>query len=265
MLLQHLLPFLLAAIFPLIWPLHARRLGEAALNCSVASQEIAMSMQPPNFSREYIKETEEPAVARGALQGRHDRSSRQIATAGGLPGPQFQALPEPAPLPPLPRPAQQLQTAMPEEASSMAPMAAPAGEASAQYQVYRKHCPRLHAVLVLLNHTGHSYRMFPHGQGQALYYLLSLSRCCRRCCYHAPALLEADSLESCPGSGGLCSVHGPGGCCDLTAADSSQQLSGQQISPLTPPPGLGAATSDTPPALAMMRQRAQLGQKDAPI
>ncbi len=60
--------------------------------------------------------------------------------AGALPqpGPVFQALPEPAPLPPLPRPAPQLQAAMPDEASSMAamtPMAAPAGEASAQYQV----------------------------------------------------------------------------------------------------------------------------------
>ena len=60
------------------------------------------------------------------------------ANAGGLPGPQFQALPEPAPLPPLPRPAQQLQMEMPE-AASMAPMVAPSGEASAQYQVLHKH------------------------------------------------------------------------------------------------------------------------------
>ncbi len=52
--------------------------------------------------------------------------------AGGLPGPQFQALPEPAPLPPLPRPAPMLQMEQPAEANAfaaMAPMAAPGGEA----------------------------------------------------------------------------------------------------------------------------------------
>jgi len=51
-------------------------------------------------------------------------------SAGGLPGPQFQALPEPAPLPPLPRPAPLLQMEQPAEAfAAMAPMAAPGSEA----------------------------------------------------------------------------------------------------------------------------------------
>ena len=56
------------------------------------------------------------------------------ALAGGLPGPQFQALPEPAPLPPLPRPGPELQM-MPADA--MAPMSAMAGESQpgAQLQV----------------------------------------------------------------------------------------------------------------------------------
>ena len=59
------------------------------------------------------------------------------SAAGGLPGPQFQALPEPAPLPPLPRPAPQLQTMPAEAMAAMAPMSAMAGEAQpgAQYQV----------------------------------------------------------------------------------------------------------------------------------
>ena len=53
------------------------------------------------------------------------------------PGPVFQALPEPAPLPPLPRPAPQLQTMPAEAMAAMAPMSAMAGEAQpgAQYQV----------------------------------------------------------------------------------------------------------------------------------
>ena len=72
---------------------------------------------------------------------------RRDANAGGLPGPQFQALPEPAPLPPLPRPAQQLQTEMPE-AASMAPMAAPAGESSAQYQVHPGHPAELQQLVL---------------------------------------------------------------------------------------------------------------------
>ena len=57
--------------------------------------------------------------------------------AGGLPGPTFQALPEPAPLPPLPRPAPQLQTMPAEAMAAMAPMSAMAGEAQpgAQLQV----------------------------------------------------------------------------------------------------------------------------------
>ena len=55
--------------------------------------------------------------------------------AGGLPGPQFQALPQPAPLPRLPRPAHQLEADM--AGPSMAPMTAPGGEPQpgAQYQV----------------------------------------------------------------------------------------------------------------------------------
>ena len=61
------------------------------------------------------------------------------SAAGALPqpGPVFQALPEPAPLPPLPRPAPQLQTMPAEAMAAMAPMSAMAGEAQpgAQYQV----------------------------------------------------------------------------------------------------------------------------------
>ena len=83
----------------------------------------------------------------------------QNATAGALPqpGPVFEALPEPAPLPQLPRPAPQLQAAMPDEASSMAamaPMAAPAGEGSAQLQVHLRLFSDFslapHSVLLLL-------------------------------------------------------------------------------------------------------------------
>ena len=59
--------------------------------------------------------------------------------AGALPqpGPAFQALPEPAPLPPLPRPGPQLQTMPAEAMAAMAPMSAMAGEAQpgAQLQV----------------------------------------------------------------------------------------------------------------------------------
>ena len=65
--------------------------------------------------------------------------ARPAAGALPLPGPQFQALPEPAPLPPLPRPAPQLQTMPAEAMAAMAPMSAMAGEAQpgAQYQVYQ--------------------------------------------------------------------------------------------------------------------------------
>ena len=52
-------------------------------------------------------------------------------------GPQFQALPQPAPLPRLPRPAHQLEAADDMAGPSMAPMTAPGGEPQpgAQYQV----------------------------------------------------------------------------------------------------------------------------------
>lgn len=62
-----------------------------------------------------------------------------MTPAGGLPGPQFQALPQPAPLPKLPRPSHQLQMEANNDmaAPSMAPMTAPGGEPQpgAQYQV----------------------------------------------------------------------------------------------------------------------------------
>ena len=54
--------------------------------------------------------------------------TRVCHTTGGMGGPVFQALPEPAPLPPLPRPAPMLQMEQPAEAdtfAAMTPMNAP--------------------------------------------------------------------------------------------------------------------------------------------
>ena len=114
---------------------YAAMTPESAPGMSETSAGVAVAYTTP----------EKPCPALAALRPRTDVVH---LAAGALPqpGPVFQALPEPAPLPPLPRPAPQLQAAMPDEASSMAamtPMGAPAGEASAQYQVNLRHTHKL--------------------------------------------------------------------------------------------------------------------------
>ncbi len=73
-----------------------------------------------------------------------------MTPAGGLPGPQFQALPEPAPLPRLPRPDHQLEAEDNDMSPGMAPMTAPGGEPQpgAQYQVTVQDTPSTYVHVV---------------------------------------------------------------------------------------------------------------------